>query len=255
MSKLQPSAPETTASEPSAAADFAPISPAQLAANRANALHSTGPRTPAGLATSSKNAVKSGLTGRTVLLPSDDREEYAQFLGNFERELAPVGQLECELVQIIVDCHWRLRRIQELEYALYAHGERQFADAFAGEHDARSMIVLQTHLTYQKDLRNLHLQEARIDRKRAKALTELNQLQSLRKQKEEPSASESDSLSEADLFAALDAGYVPSSIAGTLKSQQPVRKDGFVFSDSREQASPSAAEPSDPGIKPVDRAA
>jgi transposase len=121
------------------------------------------------------------------------------------------------------------------------------------------MIVLQTHLTYQKDLRNLHLQEARIDRKRAKALTELNQLQSLRKQKEEPSqadtASESDSLSEADLFAALDAGYVPSSIAGTLKSQQPVRKDGFVFSDSREQASPSAAEPSDPAVNPRDRAA
>jgi hypothetical protein len=196
-----------------------------------------------------------------VLLPSDDRDEYAAFLGNFERELEPVGQLECELVQILIDCHWRLRRIQELEYALYAHGERQFADAFAGEHehDSRSMIVLQTHLTYQKDLRNLHLQEARIDRKRAKALTELNQLQSLRKQKEEPSqadtASESDSLSEADLFAALDAGYVPSSIAGTLKSQQPVRKDGFVFSNSREQPSPSAAEPSDPAVIPRDRAA
>src|SRR6185437_6194490 len=44
----------------------APISEAQLAANRANSQLSTGPTSEAGKAKSSLNAVKTGLTGRTV---------------------------------------------------------------------------------------------------------------------------------------------------------------------------------------------
>jgi hypothetical protein len=42
------------------------VSDARLAANRANAQHSTGPTTPEGKAKSSHNAVKTGLTGRTI---------------------------------------------------------------------------------------------------------------------------------------------------------------------------------------------
>ena len=44
-------------------------SPARLAANQANAQLSTGPRTPEGKAKVSLNAVKTALTGQTVLLP------------------------------------------------------------------------------------------------------------------------------------------------------------------------------------------
>lgn len=144
------------------------ITPAQLAANRANAQLSTGPRTTAGKAKSSQNAVKSGLTGRTVLLPSDDVDEYAAFVAAFQHDLAPVGQAECELVQSIADTHWRLRRIRALEFALYAHGHEQFEEAFADypEEVRYNMILLQTDMTYEKQFRNYHLQEARLDRRR-----------------------------------------------------------------------------------------
>ena len=54
---------------PEALAD-PPISDRRLAANIANAQLSTGPRTSAGKSKSSLNAVKTGLTGRTVLLPT-----------------------------------------------------------------------------------------------------------------------------------------------------------------------------------------
>jgi hypothetical protein len=140
-----------------AAAHLSPISPAQLAVNRANAHFSTGPRSEAGRARavagpSRGTAVKSALTGRTVLLPTDDRDEYARFLADFQQQLKPVGQVECELVQIIVDCHWRLRRIQDLEFALYGHGHEQFESVFQDypESERRSRILLQTHLTYEK---------------------------------------------------------------------------------------------------------
>jgi hypothetical protein len=44
----------------------------QLAANRANTQLSTGPTSPEGKAKASLNAVKTALTGRTVLLSCDD---------------------------------------------------------------------------------------------------------------------------------------------------------------------------------------
>ena len=52
------------------------LAPNRLAANRANAQLSTGPTSLAGKAKSSLNAVKTGLTGRTVLLPTEDAVLY-----------------------------------------------------------------------------------------------------------------------------------------------------------------------------------
>ncbi|MBV8807686.1 MAG: hypothetical protein JO033_03345 [Acidobacteriaceae bacterium] len=49
---------------------------AQIPANKKNAQLSTGPTSQTGKAKSSLNAVKTGLTSRTVLLPSDDAALY-----------------------------------------------------------------------------------------------------------------------------------------------------------------------------------
>jgi hypothetical protein len=87
------------------------LSEARLLANQANAQLSTGPQTPEGRAKSSLNAVKTALTGRTVLLPSDDVAEYEHHLAAYAEEFAPVGLLETNLVQSIADTDWRLRRI------------------------------------------------------------------------------------------------------------------------------------------------
>ena len=225
--------------------DLSPISPAQLAANRANAQLSTGPVTETGRARSSQNSVKSALTGRTVLLPTDDRDEYARFLADFQQELKPVGPLESELVQIIVDCHWRLRRIQELEFALYAHGHEQFASVFQDcpESERRSRILLQTHLTYEKQFRNLHIQEARIDRKRAKAMAELECLQAEREPAKEKSF---DDLPDSEAFALMDAGYVPPEIARAIAAAKPTPQNGFVFSNDENGTGLCSSQPSKP---------
>jgi hypothetical protein len=235
-------APANEAPAPKFEPDSSSISPAQLAANRANAQLSTGPRTEAGLANSSKNALKTALTGQTVLLPGDDLEEYTAVMAEYERDLKPVGQLEREVVQTIVDCYWRLRRIQELEYALYAHGKEQFADAFpnASPLERHSKIILQTHLTYEKQLRNLHIQEARIDRKRTKAIAELKALQAERS--EQSTGSELDAFpNESELFAALDAGFLPPSVRAQWERQAQPDANGFDFSNA-EIATPNTSE-------------
>ncbi len=205
--------------------DFSSITPAQLAANRANAQLSTGPRSPAGLAKSSKNAVTSALTGRTVLLPTDDVEEYARFLAGFARDLKPVGPTECELVQIVVDSFWRQRRIQALEFALYAHGHEQFEEAFQDcpEQDRYTKTLLQTHMTYEKQFRNHQIQEARLDRKRSKAMAELQRLQTERNSVND----ESDVEDFSDLEAEMERVLAQSATSTRLN------ENGFDFSNDR----------------------
>ncbi len=183
---VEPEAHHTRETEiPFEAALFepSPISAAQLAANQANALLSTGPNTPAGQAKSSLNAVKTALTGRTVLLPTDDAPAYELHLRAYQDDFHPAGARECDLVQSIADSAWRLKRIPCLETALFAQGHIEFAEAF-NDHDPAlraGMIELQTYLKYEKQLRNLHLQESRLARRREKEIAELRQLQQERR--------------------------------------------------------------------------
>ena len=160
------------------------ISDAKFAANRLNAQFSTGPKTAEGKATASLNAVKTALTGRTVLLPTDDAAEYERHIRAYQDELKPFGQRESDLLRSIADTSWRLARIPGLEMAIYAKGRVQFAESF-NDHDLSlrpAMIELQTHLTYEKQLRNLQLQEARLHRRREKDTAELRRLQEERRQ-------------------------------------------------------------------------
>jgi hypothetical protein len=159
----------------------------RLAANRANSLLSTGPRTEDGKRKSSLNAVKTALTGVTVLLSTDDAAEYQRHIAAYQNEFQPAGLEESELVQSLADISWRLRRIPGLEMAIYARGTVIYADYFE-EQDPdvrRGLIELQTHLIYEKQLRNLQLQESRLVRRREKETAELRRLQTERRQREQ----------------------------------------------------------------------
>ncbi|HMF75713.1 MAG TPA: hypothetical protein VK604_08645 [Bryobacteraceae bacterium] len=158
----------------------------RVLANRANAQFSTGPTSFEGKAKVSLNAVKTGLTGRTVLLPNEDAAEYQQYLGEYESELQPVGVRERDLVQSIADTMWRLRRIPGLEMALFAHGRLEFAGLFDAHDPSLHAAMIEFHTTraYERDLRNLRLQEARLQRRREKETAELAALQAGRKARE-----------------------------------------------------------------------
>jgi hypothetical protein len=163
-----------------------PASPARIAANQANAKLSTGPKTPAGKTKASLNAVKTALTGRTVLLATDDVAEYERHMAAYERDFRPSGPQESALVHSLAAIAWRLDRIPVLEMAIFAKGHLDFANLFE-DHDPslrRGLIELHTFMVYEKQLRNLQLQEARLARRREKETAELRTLQQLRKQRE-----------------------------------------------------------------------
>jgi hypothetical protein len=158
------------------------ISEAQLQANRANAQLSRGPLTPEGKAKSSHNALKTGLTGSTVLLPTDDPDHYNQHVERLFAELKPVGELESQLVQRLADAQWRLNRIPQLERNLYKLGRVQLVGLFENEpeQDQADLVQAYTAITFQKQFQNLSIQENRIRRGYEKDLNELKSLQSQR---------------------------------------------------------------------------
>ena len=168
----------------SIAKEFSVPSEAQVRANQANAQHSTGPKTESGKSKSSLNAVKTGLTGRTVLLPGDDAEAYTQHIERFFDEWDPETDAEEALVQSLADTEWRLLRIPSLEMGIYAIGRLELADKFSSEQDEavrKSLIEAQIFLSYRKDLNNLSLQESRLRRQRENDTAQLEDLQEERR--------------------------------------------------------------------------
>lgn len=97
------------------------ISTAKLTANRANAQRSTGPRSTAGKERSATNATTHGLLSRRTLVADEDAAVLDALRAQLEQELQPVGALEQLLVDHIVACTWRLRRVYAIDAALVEH--------------------------------------------------------------------------------------------------------------------------------------
>jgi len=96
---------------------------AQLAANRANAQHSTGARTEEGRIATSRNATTFGLFSKRDFVPPRDREEYAKIAISFWEQLSPIGTLEQAYVAEIVSATWRLHRCARLEAEMAEAGD------------------------------------------------------------------------------------------------------------------------------------
>src|ERR1700751_3618081 len=94
-----------------------PIDRAEI--NRQNAAHSRGPVSAEGKRRVSLNALRHGLTGHTVVLPSEDLAAYQKHCGQFHTELKPQGLIESKCVQTIADTYWRLDRIRAMENSLF----------------------------------------------------------------------------------------------------------------------------------------
>jgi hypothetical protein len=166
-----------------------PISDARLAANQANAQLSRGAVTPEGKQRSSMNALKTGLTSRIVVLPNEDAVIYQQHLARITSDLKPATDRETALVQNIADTEWRLLRIVPLEAALYARGREQFGQTSGESGDlAEADLLLEINLAFEKQFRNLYLQERRLRSHRKEDMAELKTIQQERIAQEQAAA-------------------------------------------------------------------
>jgi hypothetical protein len=91
----------------------------QIAANRRNALKSTGPITDEGKARSRCNAVRHGLTAETIIAGLEDTQDYQAFEAAITADYEPETAIERELVLRLASILWRLRRATGIESALF----------------------------------------------------------------------------------------------------------------------------------------
>jgi hypothetical protein len=105
------------------------LTPAQYAARRANAQHSTGPRTPEGKAIAALNSVSHGLCSNAAVLPGESMEEFQATLEGWVHELKPADAHERELVYNMVCASVAIARVRKADNAavsarVLAAGER-----------------------------------------------------------------------------------------------------------------------------------
>ena len=146
----------------------------QTRANRANALHSTGPRTESGKLRSFGNAITHGLTSRAPVLRSEDAAAYEQHCREFQDEYQPATPTEKHLVQELAGLAWRLNRIPHLEVELLR--DARFRDPYhalatLSMHGQRLSRQFQKTLEQLRSIQSEHGQRQSERRQRAAAKT------------------------------------------------------------------------------------
>ena len=123
-------------------------SPAQLAANRRNALRSSGPKTPSGKEKSRRNALKHGLTGEGIALAGEDQAEIERRFQEFQDELHPNSSLARQLVRKVAFMSVRLERCERYETAVIAKRVRYAVARF--DDDRRTEVETQAARIYSE---------------------------------------------------------------------------------------------------------
>src|SRR5262245_9472719 len=88
----------------------------RTAANRQNALRSTGPRTKKGKAAVAKNGIAHGIYASIpVIRPLESPQEWNAYLAAMMTSMMPSGMLETTLAERIALTAWRIRRLTRYE--------------------------------------------------------------------------------------------------------------------------------------------
>jgi hypothetical protein len=155
--------------------------------NRANAQKSTGPRTAAGKQRSSLNALRHGLTGHTIVLPTDDRAAYQRHSQSFLDEYRPQGATESQLVQSVTDISWQLNRAAAVETNLFSLGIIESEDRIRASHpDAETALAMAlTYREHNRAFANIGIYRQRLAREFERTLILLRRIQAERRKNEE----------------------------------------------------------------------
>ena len=87
----------------------------QIAANRLNALRSSGPRSVAGKAVSSMNALGSGIDAKSNLIRGEDSAALETLTREYRERFLPATPEERLLVDILIHDEWLLRRFRRID--------------------------------------------------------------------------------------------------------------------------------------------
>jgi hypothetical protein len=190
---------------------------ANAAVAKANAQRSTGPRTAAGKQRSSLNALRHGLTGHIVVLPTEDKVAYQIHLRRFVDQFQPKGALEEQLVQSLGDTTWRLNRVPATEATFLTLAAEDLLDSVPTNEPRAAAALAQAQAFHHQShtLANISIYEQRLARLFDRTLKQLREIQAERREHE--ARQMIDAAQILQMHEERDLPYDPS-------------QDGFVFS-------------------------
>jgi hypothetical protein len=209
------------------------LSDKQLAANRANAQLSSGPKSEVGKRRSSLNARRHNLTGQVTAMTEEDRIAHDSFAEALIKSMAPEGALELQLAQRIATDSWRLNRSAAIEDNIFALGFTDHSGDIDIDHPElhAALTAARTFTREAKSIELLTLYEQRINRSLQKNLALLQQLQAARKAERQAEMAQASKLLQLSEKKGLS--YDPAKGHTGASPLRGSEEDGFVFSNDQ----------------------
>ena len=165
-----------------------PSSTAKIEVARANGSKSTGPKTEKGKRAVALNAVKHGLTARTVVLENESEQEYQAELRDYLEHFRPQGKPEIHLVHQLAAAHWRMARYAGVESGLLEHEMDDQAEKiqkhFPDLPEEHRLAIAFESLSGGSSLALLNRYQSRLHHEYQRVLKSLLQLQTARRAEE-----------------------------------------------------------------------
>ena len=136
----------------------------QIAANRANAQKSSGPRTEEGKAASSRNNFRHGLTIRGFIVLSGQEDAFELLEADLRSHLVPLGPVQEIVFKRALESAWNLERCRQAAVTLHAR---------AGSSDVDPLLDLNNAASYS----NIQKYAREAENSLYKAMRELGKLQ------------------------------------------------------------------------------
>jgi hypothetical protein len=197
----------------------------QIAANRANAQKSTGPRSVEGKAVSSQNALKSGIDAQSQVIRGEDPAALQALTAQYFGDHQPQSAEERALVDILIDCEWTLRRLRRVEAHLWEQECTQLDERHQRWHHEphpETEILGRAFLAFQQAMTRLERRRDLVHRTYHRALHDLREIQASRPDPEPPPApSPTPSIQTPN----PEIGFVPE-IPAVLPSEPPAGSAG-----------------------------
>jgi hypothetical protein len=156
-----------------------PLSAKQLAANRANAAKSTGPKTPS----IRRSAANFDNLANAIVIEGESRAQFVALLRSFHAEFLPATPTERGLVEKLGVYQWLLLRSLTLESAAIAHEMHRRSESAPEETSltraVHAMRSIGDHSRHSEFSRSAN----RFDRQYHRALQALHRIKELREQK------------------------------------------------------------------------
>jgi predicted nucleic acid-binding protein len=150
---------------------------------RINGAKSNGPVTEEGKTISSQNSLKHGLTSSRVVLPHESQEEFDSLEASIVNRFRPYDEIEHILVHEMASALWRLKRIEDMEIALFRKAYKQQQELLGPEASPDDIrFAAYAEVAESKGLRMLTRHQAQLRRAYEKAWKEIEVIQEQRLQ-------------------------------------------------------------------------